>query len=203
VDEANERKGRVDACQRKVTEHERLRRELKIRAQTAESNVERLELELSAAAPDSGMLEQLEESLKEAQEERKFEEGQLDDILAQKDKLDLLSREQKDSTTAAKGVIEQLNVELDKLARNAEKLKHKREQALREKNSALESVEAAAQTKSRWEEQRRELMSRVQRDTSLAEQICARGEVPRGETLDSLDRKRARLARERVESERE
>lgn len=203
ADEANERKRQVDVCQRKLDEHKRLKREVTIRMQTAESDVERLELELSAAAPDSGMLEQLEESLKEAQEAEEFERGQYDDIIGQRDKLNERSRAQKDSVAAMKKVLEQLNIELDKLAKHAERLKHKREQALREKNAALESVEGVEENIKLWEAKRETLTTRLRGETSLAEGICARLEVPRGESFESLNRKRERLARERAESEQE
>lgn len=165
--------------------------------------MERLELELSAATPDTGVLEQLEESLREAQEAEVFERGQLEDIMAQRIKLSDLSREQMRSKVAAQREIEQSEMELDKLSKNAEKLKAKREQALREKNAALEEVQEAENTKKQWEERRGQAQANLTRDLAMAEQICPRVEVPRGETYASLDKKRQRLARERAESERE
>jgi chromosome segregation ATPase len=203
VAEAKERQRHVESCERKLEEHGRLRRELVVRSQKAETIVEQLDLELSAAAPDSGMLEQLDESLREAEEEKAFEEGQMEDIIAEKRKLDEISREQKDSKAAMQGVIDQLRIELDKLERNAERLRHAREQALREKNAALDSVAAAERRRGEFEEKRVAKLRHLQDITSQAEQICARVAVPTGETFDSLNRKRERLARERVQSERE
>lgn len=193
----------MDACQGKIQDHERRRRSLAAQLTRAQDAQVRLEAELDAATPDAGMIEQLEENLKEAEDEKTFEEGQYEDLIVQRDKLDAESRQQKTTLDAMQEEVSWLEVELGKAQAKAEKLKNKREEALRAKNAALESLENVRENKSLWEQSRDDQMIEVEGRLAEAVLICPRIEVPEGETQDSLTKKQKRVAREREAGERE
>lgn len=190
-------------CKRNIEAHARQKRDFTLQFQQAQEEVERLDSELSAATPDAGMIEQLEESLQEAEREKEFEEGQFQDIILQMDKLNAENRENKSNLEAAQKHIQQLKDELSKASAKRENAKNKREDTLRKKNLALEEVQKAQDNKSEWEQERDKQMATIESTMSEARQICERVEVPTGETFNSLHRRLQRLQREREESERQ
>ncbi|KAF2267665.1 dna repair protein-like protein rad18 [Lojkania enalia] len=187
-----------------IQNHDKEKRQLKIQFQTAQESVERLESELSAATPNAGMIEQLEEALRDVQNEKDFEEGQYQDTIIEKDKLNAEARGSKSSLEEAQDRLSSLNIALGKAASKADKMARKREEVLREKNRALEEVHAAERNKTEWEQKRGAQLGIVEENTQYAMLISsARVEVPRGETHDSLMKKLDRLVTEREESEKQ
>jgi chromosome segregation ATPase len=171
--------------------------------QQAQENVERLEAELSAATPDDGMIEQLEAMLQEAENEKAFEEGQYQDIVVQGDELDKQAKTQKRSLEDVQRRVGTVNMELGKARTKADQLKNKREEALRNKNEALDQVQAAQHNKTQWEQARGDQQAKIEGVASEAAQICARVEVPEGESHDRLMKKLERVQKQREQNERE
>jgi chromosome segregation ATPase len=186
-----------------MNDHERHKKKLRQQFQNAQREVERLENELNDAEPDEGRLDQLKEQLLEAKETKTLDEGQYEDIVVKIDKLNSEAATQKAALEEVQKRVAQLNVELGKAQDKAAKAESKRQQALHAKNNALEAVEAATNNKGDWEQQRGKKLNDVEESTSQAEQICARVEVPAGETSKSLERTRERLQKDRAESEKE
>lgn len=158
---------------------------------------------MSTATPDAGAIEHLENMLEEAQKEKEFEEDQYQDTVLQEDQLNADARVQKKSLEDAQRRRDQKNVMVGKLNAKAEKLKLKREEALRQKNTALEVVKTAQENKGEWEQARGRQMEKIEGTAAEAGQISDRVPVPRGETFETLSRRLQRLRKEREDSERQ
>lgn len=192
----------IQICKRNVHEHSRQGRNLNVAWQQAQENVERLEAELSTATPDDGMIEQLETMLQEAEREKEFEEGQYQDLILQGDELDKQAKTQKKSLEDVQRRIATVNMELGKARSKADQLKNKREEALRNKNEALEQVQAAQHNKTQWDQARGAQQVKLEGVASEAAQICQRVQVPQGETYDRLMKKLERVQQQREQNER-
>lgn len=207
LDEARTDLQRLDSqfktCRKKLDDHNRQRRRLQIQLQEAESRKEALAFELNAARPESGKMEQLEESLKDAKSEKRFDENQLIDIQSEREKKDEISRTLKAQLEAAQLEVSQLNEELGRLEAESENFSRRRERALLRKNTAIEALEATHQEKEAWELHRGSLLADVQSRTEMALQASPRVEVPAGENYDSLFRRIKRLQQERERAQQE
>lgn len=162
-----------------------------------------IEAELSDATPDAGQIEQFQEALEEVQKEKEFQEGQFEDITIRKDKLNADIRTHKNALDEATQRLADLKAEADMAQAKVDKLSAKRVVALRNKNMALEAVAAAEANKAVWEKNRQEQLVVVEENTSEAEKISARVEVPHGQDEDSLIRKLKTLQVEIAASEKE
>ncbi|KAF2869097.1 structural maintenance of chromosomes protein 6, partial [Massariosphaeria phaeospora] len=169
--EARELRTQLRACEASIQEHYREHKRFKVAFQQAQTNVETLESELSAATPDAAAIEQLQGDLDTARGELQFQEGQYQDTIVGKDKLDANNRDK------------------------AQKLGNQRSDALRDKNHALEQIDAAVQNKSVWEDRYTQQLEEIRTYVSQAEIICPRVQVPKGATFDSLNNKRLALVK--------
>ncbi|KAF2121829.1 dna repair protein-like protein rad18 [Lophiotrema nucula] len=193
----------IDDSKRSIQDHEKQKRRLYISKQKAQDHVEKLEADLSAATPDAGMIEQLEENLKEVREEKNFEEEQYQDNVNEKDKADKESRASKASLERAQDRLSELNTARAKAAKKAEKLGEKRDAALRAKTDAVAAVERARSHKAEWEGPLGEQLAVVESLIQEAMQVSDRVAIPRGESYNSLEKKLQRLQEQRLQSERE
>ena len=196
----------VSRCERLIKDHATQKRRLNLALQRAQERVDKLESELSAATPDAGVIEDLEESLKEVQGEKKFTEDQFEDITNEKDRLNRTARTQKNELDAATQQLTDLKGKLDVAQGKVDKLTSKRATALRHKNDAFQAVTDAQANKAEWEQKRQEQLAVVEEDTSAALTIShprGRIDVPHGETEESLRRKLEILQQQIVASERE
>jgi hypothetical protein len=179
------------------------KRQLKQEFHHAQTNVDTIEAELSDATPDAGQIEQFQEALEEVKKEKEFQEGQFEDITIRKDKLNADIRIHKTALDEATQRLADLNAEADLAQAKVDKLSAKRVVALRNKNTALEAVAAAEANKAVWEKNRQEQLVVVEENTSEAEKISARVEVPHGQDEESLIRKLKTLQVEIAASEKE
>jgi chromosome segregation ATPase len=186
-----------------VQDHDSQKRQLKQDFHRAQTNVDTIEAELSDATPDAGQIEQFQEALEEVQREKEFQEGQFEDITIRKDKLNANVRTHKNALDEATQRLAELKAEADMAQAKVDKLSAKRVVALRNKNTALEAVAAAEANKAVWEKNRQEQLVVVEENTSEAEKISARVEVPHGQDEDSLIRKLRTLQVEIAASEKE
>ena len=186
-----------------MQDHDSQKRQLKQDFHRAQTNVDTIEAELSDATPDAGQIEQFQEALEEVQKEKEFQEGQFEDITIRKDKLHADIRTHKNALDEATQHLASLKAEADMAQAKVDKLSAKRVVALRNKNTALEAVAAAEANKAVWEKNRQEQLVVVEENTSEAEKISARVEVPHGQDEDSLIRKLRTLQVEIAASEKE
>ncbi|KAF2658046.1 dna repair protein-like protein rad18 [Lophiostoma macrostomum CBS 122681] len=193
--------GSLIACKNRLDQYEKRKRNLKLKHQQTQDDVERLEAELSAATPDAGMIELLEESMQAVQLEKDLEAGQYQDLIVQKDKLNAENRTNKDTLDAASRRIAEMNVLLGKERTKADRAKNKRDDALKRKNDALEAVKKAEENKIGWEQHKGEILTTLEEWTSDALQICARMPIPAGKTPAILDKDFQRQQREIEDAE--
>jgi len=186
-----------------MQDHDSQKRQLKQEFHHAQTNVDTIEAELSDATPDAGQIEQFQEALEEVKKEKEFQEGQFEDITIRKDKLNVDIRIHKTALDEATQRLADLNAEADLAQAKVDKLSAKRVVALRNKNTALEAVAAAEANKAVWEKNRQEQLVVVEENTSEAEKISARVEVPHGQDEESLIRKLKTLQVEIAASEKE
>lgn len=93
---------------------------------------------------------------------------------------------------------------MGKLHTKANKLRNKRDDALREKNQALEQVSEAEAERIGLDQRREEQVEQLQQVEEQARQVCAdRPDVPDGATFEQLGRRLQSMIREREDIERE
>jgi structural maintenance of chromosomes protein 6 len=173
--------------------------------QRKQQAVEDLELDLEASEPNDGRIKSLEQSLQEAQNDKTLEEGQYEDSVIEKDKLDTEARSCKTDLEFIGKEQSELNMRIGKAAAKKQKLKEKREDALKAKNDAIEQVKIHEDNKTEWERARGEQQVTVDDLIAEAQQIPPheRVQVPQGHSYDDLQNKLQRMIRQREESERE
>lgn len=193
----------VNVCEARVKEHGKQKRKLKSEMDAAHVEMDRLEGEVAASVPDIAALEQLKNELNEAQGNLDRDMTQLEDLTAALDKTNAESRALKAQVEELDRSLKDSRLHADKVRSKVTTLTQRREQALRDKNTALEEVEAAETNRTEWEHKRDEQQKRLDEYTANASEICSRVDVPEGETFQSLMRKleNTQKERERAESE--
>ncbi|KAF2007928.1 dna repair protein-like protein rad18 [Amniculicola lignicola CBS 123094] len=192
----------LNNCKRDLQEHTWQKQRLTSRIERAQEAVQKIESEISTTmAPDAGLIEQLEESLKDVKEETAFEEGQYQDTSNEKEKLNNERQEHESRIKQVERRVEQLTIELDKARAKADKLRSRRETALREKNAALDRIARAEENKAVWQDKHDEQQNHIEELLVQAERVCPRVDVPRGQTYESLERRLATLVQRREEAE--
>ncbi|KAF2751857.1 hypothetical protein M011DRAFT_8367 [Sporormia fimetaria CBS 119925] len=193
---------KIRNCQQEYNDHKQKERRLWNDLRKAEEARDRLKSATTAAMPDEGVLEILEQNLQEAEEAFAFAEGQLEDIFAKQAKLMESKKAIVPTLRAAQAEINQLEKELDELNDRSAHLERKRANTLRDMNNALAKVEGAEKNRDEWEDAKLKQLDEVKRATDMASDICPRVEVPAGMTREQLMAKLEHSRRRREERER-
>lgn len=168
-----------------------------------EKRREDLDFELRAAQPNTATIEQLQASLEQAKEEKRFQQGQLDDISAEKTSKDELGSTLKGQLETAQREVSELNQRLGKLEEESESLSRRRDRALIRKNTAIEALETAQGDQEAWELYRGSLLAKIETNTRSAETAGPRVEVDAGDTYEKITRRIERHRRERERAQEE
>lgn len=195
---------RLNASRAREQDHVRQARRLQLAYQRAAEVLGRLEDELSKATPDAAAIDVLQESLAEAQEALKNAEGVYEDIVVQRDKLNIENKENKKRLEAAQAVVADLGFKLNKAQSTVRQYQGKREEDLKKKNQVIAQVTAAEENKAVWEKERSDRQAEVDTLTLKAEAECPqRVTVPEGKTAAELGNMLEKLMNTRRITEKE
>lgn len=194
----------VNACRAREANHSRLGKQLQHAHQKAQERMETLEAELSDATPDAATIEVLEEQLNTAKEEQKRNEEVYEDMVDKKVTLGDENRVNKQALEAAQAEVQDLQFKLSKAQAKVRTMQGKREDALKAKNKALESIQAVEDNKKLWEEERVKKQAIVDETMAEARPIAPeRVAVPEGKTYDDLVKTLNKLQKTRQDAEKE
>lgn len=194
----------IYACKTQVENHHRLKKQLELKRQRAHDAVERLEIELSNATPDDAAIDVLEEQLESAKEELERAKGVFEDVVLQRDKLNKENRINKNKLNEAQKAVDEHEYRVKKAQAQVRNFQSQREQALKDKNNAIDLVTGAQENRAEWEEARREKQEEIDEQIVGARRICpVRVEVPRGKSQAQLLEKWQRLVATRRQTETE
>ena len=192
---------KVNACQARIQNHNRTKRQLKERMDCAQEDRDRLEEEVSASTPDAAQIEELEKEKEDFEERLRLDREQFEDLVMLMDEAKREAQSQKAASEAAEGRVQEIQFKIEKIRAKIETLMRRREQALRGKNTALDEVARAEEEKSSWERSRDMQAVELENTIRQAQAICPRVDVPEGETFASLEQKRQIKIRERERQE--
>ncbi|KAF2444443.1 dna repair protein-like protein rad18 [Karstenula rhodostoma CBS 690.94] len=191
------------ASQAKHRNYNTAKKTLEQQMQRAEEDVDRLDEEVAASVPDTAQLEQLEKELDDFKEQLKLDKDQYEDLLGEKDSASKSSKEHKRKADDATRAVKALEARLEQCRQEAHERTQNREQALRQKNRAIENVQEAEETRAHWQKSLDEVQVRLELHLEEAREVCERVDVPRGATTDSLLRKLEEAEKRRAGLEKE
>lgn len=168
-----------------------------MRQQRAEEEVERLQDELEAATPQTGVLEVLEAQLQNAKETKQMHENAMQDAMEAKVILDEKQRGLKDQLSTLQKEIQEIEAKATKTTAKIHKSAELRHHALLEKNLAHERVQDAKAQKESLQEKRASQVERIADFAAQASSISPRVPVDANETTNSLDAKLDRLSKDK------
>lgn len=172
--------------------------------QAAQVRAENLEAELNDATPDAAAIEVLEEQLRTAQEELKRCEDVYEDIAEKKFSLGEENADNKRALDVAQQEVKDLEFQLNKAQARVRTMQGKREDALRAKNKALESIQAVENNKKLWEDERISKQADVDEKIADAAGVAPeRVPVPEGKTFEDLLATLKKLVKTREDTEKE
>lgn len=194
----------VRECKARVQDHHVEKRRLKVALQRAQDLQERLDAELSDAAPDAADISVLEESLASARDELQRAEGIYEDMVVQKHQLNEEAKEMKKKLEEAQSLVAECEFRLNKAHATVRKFQGNREDQLKLKNKAIAQVAAAEENKKIWEKERDAMQLKVEEAINMAEKVCPqRVRVPEGATSEALAETLSRLVASRRNQEKQ
>lgn len=194
----------VNICRANEANHSRRKKQLQYALQKAQDRMEKLEADLSDATPDAAAIEVLEEQLNTAKEDQKRCEDVYEDMVARKIDLGDENVINKRALDAAQKDVEDLQFRLTKAQAKVRTMQGKREDALKAKNLALDSVSKIEANRKEWEEERNKRQATVDETIARAMPVAPeRVPVPENKTYDDLVNTLKRLERTRKDTEKE
>ncbi|KAF2630071.1 dna repair protein-like protein rad18 [Macroventuria anomochaeta] len=194
----------VNACRAREANRSRLGKQLQHALQKAQDRMETLEAELSDATPDAAAIEVLEDQLRTASEDQKRCEEVYEDMVVKKMDLGNDNATNKKELDTAQAELEGLKFKLGKAQAKVRTMQSKREDALRAKNKALDSIKAVEDNKKLWEDERVSKQAEVDKIAAEARSIAPdRVAVPEGKSSDDLITTLNKLQKTRQDTERE
>ena len=189
-------RARLESCKQAIVRHEKRLNEQQIAMQKAEDHVEELKEALEKENVEDGHLDVLRETLKDAEEEKRVNEGSYNDS---SEAMQAMMNTLKESRRVLKGKdaqISRLQGELRVAESEQHTVQDKRRQILSSKNAVLQRIDEAKQSKATIHRKREEVVERVLDYNEKASLVSPRVAVDEGETTRSLDNKLERLHRD-------
>lgn len=195
---------RVNSCKANEANHSRLGKQMQRELQAAQVRAENLEAELNDATPDAAAIEVLEEQLRSAQEEQKRCEDIFEDMAVKKYSLGAENADNKRALEVAQQEVKDLEFQLNKAQARVRTMQGKREDALKAKNKALESIQLVEDNKKLWTDELANKQAAVDGEIAQAVRIAPeRVAVPEGKSSEDLIISCNKLLKTREAAERE
>jgi structural maintenance of chromosomes protein 6 len=167
-----------------------------------DEKVSQLQDKLEEATPQSGVLERLENQLKEAKAAKELLNNSWMDSVTQLDELNALNRELKEQMDAWDSNITIIKKKVSKADRDAQNLDVRRQDLVLNKNQAVADKRSAESDKEAREKDCDEEKEKLAKHTESALKYFERIPVDKGETYDSLDAKYKRLHKDLSDAQR-
>ena len=180
---------RLSQCTQAISKHQKITSRLRIDWQQAKNVVEELQDALDRDAVEEGRLDALKEQLTEAEDEKTTHESSYENSVMEKDRLFKSLKSLKERMANFDSTIEEAKAKLLKAEQKAAHRAHLRENALYEKNKALEAVERALQDHQDTQRARNDKESTVENFREQAGQISSRVTIDKGETCGVIEEK--------------
>lgn len=194
----------LNECKSREQDHHAEKRRLKVALQRAQDLQERLDAELSDAAPDAADISVLEGELATARGELQRTEGIYEDLVVQKHRLNEEAKENEKKLEIARRQVTECEFRLNKAHATVRKFQGTREDQLKLKNKAIAQVAAAEENKQIWEKERDAMQLKVEEAINTAEKVCPqRVRVPAGATSEGLAETLSRLVASRRNQEKQ
>ncbi|KAI8939595.1 hypothetical protein NX059_003359 [Plenodomus lindquistii] len=169
---ANRAQSHLNECKAREQDHYTEKRRLKLALQGAQDFHERLDAELSDAAPDAADISVLEESLANARDELQRAEGIYEDLALQKHSLNREASENQQKVTEAKRHVTDCEFRLSKAQGTVRKYQEKREEQLKLKNRCIAQIAQVEDNKALWVTERATTQGKVFDAINAAEPVC-------------------------------
>lgn len=189
-------RARLESCKQACVRHEKKLNEQQIAMQKAEDHVEELKEALEKENVEDGHLDVLRETLKDAEEEKRVNEGSYNDSSEAMQAMMNTLKESRRELKEKDAQISRLQGELRVAESEQHTVQDKRRQILNSKNAVLQRIDEAKQSKATIHRKREEVVERVLDYNEKASLVSPRVAVDEGETTRSLDNKLERLHRD-------
>ena len=170
--------------------------------QEAQNIVEELQDALDRDAVEEGRLDALREQLVEAEDEKLTHENSYENSIMEKDKLFKTLKALKDKMANLDEAIEEAKAKLSKAEQKAAQRANLRENALLEKNNALEAVERGLQDRQETQKARDDKAATVENFKEQAGQVSSRVPIEKGETCKVIEEKLTKMDADLKKAER-
>lgn len=186
-------RSRKENSRQVLVRHERCINEQRVMVQRTEDRVEELRETLEKENVGDGHLDVLRETLKDAEEEKRVNEGSYNDSIEAMKAMMTALKETRREINQKDAQISTLQEELRVAQSEEQMVNDKRRQILSSKNAVIARIDAAKHHKAKIHQQRDEVIARVQDYNDKASMVSPRVPVDEGETTRSLDKKLERF----------
>ncbi|KAL2841241.1 hypothetical protein BJY01DRAFT_13665 [Aspergillus pseudoustus] len=190
-------------CRQARERFERKRDELRVKSQRKEDRVEELEEALQRESREDSNLEVLQTTLREVEEEKGLNEGQLNDSANAMNQMMQILKQIRQEMVAKDADIAQLKEELRVAESEQHLITDKRRKRISEKNTAVGHIDDMKRTKERLKRTKDETVACILDFSEKANLVSQRVEIDPGETNTSLEKKYERLQRDHDRHNRE
>ncbi|KAJ5772050.1 hypothetical protein N7520_002579 [Penicillium odoratum] len=185
----------VQTCKQALDRHKTMKVELNLTMQRMEDEYEALKGALDQAniEEDGGRIDTLRTNLQDAKNDKQVNEGSFDDSKKAMEALMQNLKAIRRELSAQKTVINNLEKERNVAESERKRVMDRRTDILREKSTAIETIERFKEDRDKIYQKREELVERVLSYIEKASLVSTRVSVGEGETADSLDQKLHKL----------
>ncbi|BDD63230.1 hypothetical protein MAP00_008150 [Monascus purpureus] len=179
----------LESCKQALVRHDRKAKDLKVAQQRIEDRTEELRDALDKETAGDGHLEVLQAALREAEEEKRLNEGSYNDSVRAMDEI-MQKMKRTGQEIAAKDEETSALRESLRIAQSEElRVSDKRRKILSDKNATVRQIDDLKQEMAEIERKREQIISRIVDYSEKASLVSPRVTIDEGETPSSLDKK--------------
>ncbi|RKF58687.1 Structural maintenance of chromosomes protein 6 [Golovinomyces cichoracearum] len=183
----------VQLCFKEITNQRRETEKLKIATQRAESLLEKLRAQAEDLNPEDGRLDVLKKLLEDENDKVRLYGESYGNQVLEKERLLEISSEKRRELSAVMLRVKDHDHEMNKAETKIHNTDQARLASLREKNSAIETVDSLKQEKAVAEKKRDSAKTRVAEFNEGASKICPRVSLEVGENTEVLEKQLDRI----------
>ncbi|RAK74372.1 DNA repair protein SMC6 [Aspergillus fijiensis CBS 313.89] len=183
----------LEGCKQARVRHDRRSSELRIAVQKAEDLIDEITEALDKESVEDGRIDVLQTTLEEAEEEKRLNEGSLQDGIEAMDAMMEGLKAIKHELSAKEAEVYTMNEELRLAQNEAQMSMENRRRSIREKNAVIERISDSKKGRTRIQQRLEEIAARILDFSEKASLVSPRVAIAEGETAASLDKKLDRL----------
>ncbi|OJK00610.1 hypothetical protein ASPACDRAFT_77462 [Aspergillus aculeatus ATCC 16872] len=183
----------LEGCKQARVRHDRRSSELRIAVQKAEDLIDEITEALDKEAVEDGRIDVLQTTLKEAEEEKRLNEGSLQDGIEAMDAMMKGLKAIKQELSAKEAEVLTMDEELRLAQNEAQMSMENHRRSIREKNAAIERINDSKKGRVLIQQRLEEIAARILDFSEKASLVSPRVAIAEGETAASLDKKLDRL----------